>query len=170
MKKAISILIAALMIFTLFACSGQGAATSPSAPPSSAPSSAPSASASPAASASQAPSPSADADISTNANKIGFFSDGVDPASRKTYNVVWSYMRPMALFQNINNVLTEMEPKLNFKTTAYCANSDIDALIQNIQVYADQKVDGFLIVIDPTAKVRIKEVDRKSTRLNSSHT
>jgi ABC-type sugar transport system substrate-binding protein len=158
MKKAISILIAALMIFTLFACSGQGAATSPSAPPSSAPSSAPSASASPAASASQAPSPSADADISTNANKIGFFSDGVDPASRKTYNVVWSYMRPMALFQNINNVLTEMEPKLNFKTTAYCANSDIDALIQNIQVYADQKVDGFLIVIDPTAKVRIKEV------------
>jgi hypothetical protein len=24
-------------------------------------------------------------------------------------------MRPMALFQNINNVLVEMEPKLNFK-------------------------------------------------------
>jgi ABC-type sugar transport system substrate-binding protein len=51
-----------------------------------------------------------------------------------------------------------MEKKLNYKTTAYCANSDIDALIQNIQIFADQKVDGFIIVIDPTAKVRIKEV------------
>lgn len=39
-------------------------------------------------------------------------------------------MRPMALMQNINNVLVEMEKKLNYKTTAYNANSDIDALIK----------------------------------------
>ena len=161
MKKAFTILLAVLMALTLFACGGQStpsatppgsAAPSPSAPPSAAPS--PTEAASP----SQEASPDANADIAANANAIGFFTDGVDPASRKTYNVVWSYMRPMALMQNINNVLTEMEPVLNFKTTAYCANSDIDALLQNIQIYSDQKVDGFIIVIDPTAKERIKEV------------
>lgn len=147
--------MALLMIFSLFAC-GQGTTTASPAASSSAPSVAPSTEPSP--SAAQEPSPSADADISAGANEIGFFNDGVDPASRETYDIVWSYMRPMALMQNINNVLVEMEQKLNFKTTAYCANSDIDALIQNIEIFAGQEVDGFIIVIDPTASDRIKEV------------
>ena len=161
MKRAITVLIAILMIFSLVACNSQTAPASPSASSAApTPAASPSAAVSPSAEAkpSEEPSPSGPVDVSANANEIGFFSSGVDPASRKTYNVVWSYMRPMALMQNINNVLVQMEPKLNFKTTAYCANSDIDALLQNIEIYADQKVDGFIIVIDPTAKDRIKEV------------
>ena len=97
-------------------------------------------------------------DPSENFNEVGFFESGVDPASRDTYEIVYSYMRPMSLMQQINDTLVELEPILNFKTTAYCANSDIDALIQNIQLYADQGADGFVIVIDPTASDRICQV------------
>lgn len=154
MKKIVTVLIALLMVFSLYACAQGNITQSPA--PSSTPS--PATNPSETASPSQEPSASADTDIAANANEIGYFDDGVDPASRDTYNIVWAYMRPMALMQNINNVLVEMEQKLNYKTTAYCANSDIDALIQNIEIFADQEVDGFIIVIDPTAAVRIKEV------------
>jgi DNA-binding LacI/PurR family transcriptional regulator len=64
----------------------------------------------------------------------------------------------MALHLNINAALIEREPVLNVKITGYCANSDIDAVIQNIGVYADQGVDGIIIVIDATANMRIKQV------------
>jgi ABC-type sugar transport system substrate-binding protein len=64
----------------------------------------------------------------------------------------------MALFLNITDAMVELEPILNIKITDYCANSDIDELIQNIEIYADQGVDGFVIVIDATANKRIKEV------------
>jgi ABC-type sugar transport system substrate-binding protein len=97
-------------------------------------------------------------DVSALENAIGYFSDGVDPASRDTFEIAWLYMRPMALFQNITTALKELEPGLNFTTTEYCANSDIDAMIQTIEIYAGQGFDGFLIVVDPTAAARIKEV------------
>ena len=67
-------------------------------------------------------------------------------------------MRPMALFINIGNSLRELEPILNFKVSEYCANSDIDAMIQTIELYADQGVDGIIIVIDASANLRIKQV------------
>ena len=95
---------------------------------------------------------------SVNANSIGFFTDGVDPHSRKTYDIVWAYMRPMALFLNIGDSLREMGDLLNFTISEYCANSDIDAMIQSIELYADQGVDGFIIVIDASANIRIKQV------------
>ncbi|HHT16955.1 MAG TPA: substrate-binding domain-containing protein [Papillibacter sp.] len=140
MKKVLALLIALCTVFTLAACNRETPTPSPS----------PTQSAQPTGPAME--------DISKNENSIGFFSSGVDPASRKTYNVVWAYMRPMALFQNIADALVRLEPVLNFKTTSYCANGDIDAMIQNIQIYASQNVDGFLVVIDPTAADRVKEV------------
>ena len=64
----------------------------------------------------------------------------------------------MALFQNIEDALIELEPILNVKITSYCANSDVDALIQNLEIFADQGYDGYIIVIDASANMRIKEV------------
>ena len=179
MKKVIALFIAALMIFTLTACNSNSKADPPAAggsdqAPAPASSSAPAPAAAgdsgdaPAPAPAPAPAdgggeviggvPLGPVDPSVNANSIGFFFDGVDPGSRKTYDVVWAYMRPMALFLNIHDALVELEPVLNAKITGYCANSDIDAMLQNIGIYADQGVDGFIIVIDATANVRIKEV------------
>ena len=97
-------------------------------------------------------------DPSVNANTIGFFMDDVDPYSRETYTIVWAYMRPMQLFLSIRDALVSMESVFNVKFIDYCANSDIDAMIQNIEIYADQGVDGYIIVIDASANQRIKEV------------
>jgi ABC-type sugar transport system substrate-binding protein len=140
MKKLLALFVALVMAFTLAACSGGGDTKEPD--------------------TSDTPDSSSEetVDVSAAENAIGYFTSGVDPASRDTYEIVWAYMRPMALFQNITTALNELEPKLNFKTTEYCANSDIDALIQNIEIYASQGVDGFMVVIDPTASTRIKEV------------
>jgi ABC-type sugar transport system substrate-binding protein len=145
MKKTIASILSLLMIFSLIACSNRAEPPESEAPPET---------------PSETPGQAAEeiVDVSALENAIGYFSSGVDPASRDTYEIVWSYMRPMALFQNITAALKELEPKLNFTTTEYCANSDIDALIQTIEIYADQGVDGFMIVIDPTASTRIKEV------------
>ena len=182
MKKAIALLLAVLMVFALAACAKTATKENPASGNNNTASPAVDAN-TPAAGASDTGTPDtgasdngktdavtpnsgassdtasdANADVSSSANALGFFNSGVDPNSRDTYNIAWLYMRPMAVFQNIYTVLTEMESLLNFKTTEYCANSDIDALIQNIEIYADQGIDGFLIVIDATANVRICEV------------
>ena len=177
MKKGIALFIAFLMIFSLFACSNQGTksspaasstapsaaaspskAPSPSPSPSAAPSQAASPSASAAASPSKAASPSAPSDPSVKANAVGFFDDGVKPASRKTYNIVWAYPRPNSTMQNIADALKKLETKFNFKSTSYCANNDMDAYLQNIQIFIDQKTDGFIMTFDPTTRMRFKEI------------
>jgi ABC-type sugar transport system substrate-binding protein len=142
MKKAISIILAVLMVFTLFACSNT---KSPSPAPS-APSETPSA------------QPSENSDVAANANSIGFFSDGVDPASRKTYNIVFAYPRPMQLMQNVTDALERFQNKLNFKLSTMTGDNDMDVYIQNLEVLANQGIDGFICVIDPNTADRIKEV------------
>jgi ABC-type sugar transport system substrate-binding protein len=64
----------------------------------------------------------------------------------------------MALFLNIKDALVSLEPVFNVKITDYCANSDIDEMIQNIEIFADQGYDGYILVIDASANMRIKEV------------
>lgn len=158
MKKAIALLLAVLMVFTLVACTSNEPSTTPTATPTPTKEADKTPEPTKEADPTAAPTDDPNADVSASANSIGFFMSGVDPKSRDTYNIVWAYMRPMAVFQNIGIALKELEPLLNFKTTEYCANSDIDAIIQNIEIYADQGVDGFLIVIDATANKRICEV------------
>ena len=185
MKKILAILLAGLMLFTLFACNSDtkdnntstaGTSSQPPASPSASDSGntggsgnaggsqTSSSPAAPEGSASQAPAennsqpPADNGNVSARENKIGFFMDDVDPYSRKTYDIVWIYMRPMALFLNITDALKELEPIFNINIIEFCANSDIDAVLQNIEIYADQGVDGFMIVIDYTANMRIKEV------------
>lgn len=156
MKKVISIILVAVMLLGLGACGAKPEDNKASDPT---PSAATPASDAPATQpGSEGTNVPADGDPSENYNESGFFSTGIDPNSRKTYNIVYSYMRPMSLMQQGEDNLAELESVLNFKTTTYCANSDIDALIQSIELYADQGVDGFIIVIDATASERICQV------------
>jgi ABC-type sugar transport system substrate-binding protein len=158
MKKAISVLLATLMIVSLFACSSQPAASSsPSAAPSS---SSPSAAPSSTAPSSEAPSASAAAaDVTKNADKIGFFTDGVDPASRKTYNIVHMYPFTLMLYEKMTECFNDFGTKLNVKVTPSTTEGDMDKFIQQIQTYADQgNTDGFIMVIDAVTAPRIKEV------------
>jgi ABC-type sugar transport system substrate-binding protein len=157
MKKILALLLVSLMIFSLAACNAKTEGSSNSSPSSSPAPSVDTATATPTPDA----TPEDTGPIknpSANANSIGFFTDGVDPNSRDTYNIVFAYMRPMALFLNMRDALTSLEPVFNVKITDYCANSDIDEMIQNIGIFADQGADGFIIVIDASANMRIKGV------------
>lgn len=157
MKRILALLLVSLMIFSIAACAGTTETTSNSPPPS-------------VAATTTEPDPASPPPVETpsdagpiknpsaNANSIGFFTDGIDPNSRDTYEIVWAYMRPMALFLNIRDALTSLEPVFNVKITDYCANSDIDEMIQNIEIFADQGYDGYILVIDASANMRIKEV------------
>lgn len=166
MKKALSLFLALLMAVTLFACGQTSTTSSPAA--STAPSAAASSTAAASASAAQSPSASAAAgsstDISASANSIGFFKSGVDPASRKTYNIVWAYPRQNVTMQNIANRLKDYEKMFNFKVTSYCANNDMDAYLQNVQIFIDQKVDGFIMVFDPATRMRFIEVLKEANK------
>ena len=174
MKKILALLIAVLLIFALAACNKDAKTDAPAAGDGGAagqsPAPAPAGEAGTSSSPAPAPAPAGGgegtgnqpAPVSDNPsageNAVGFFMDGVDPYSRETYDIVWIYMRPMALFLNITDALKELEPIFNINIIEFCANSDIDAVLQNIEIYADQGVDGFMIVIDYTANMRIKEV------------
>ena len=179
MKKTIALLITLIMVFTLVACNSNTPAappaanapaanapaapsTAPSAPAASsnapaAPSAAPSAgSSAPAASAQ--PSEPAKNDFSVISNSVGFFNSGVDPFSRDTYDIAFVYIRAQTLMQVMIDAYVSLEPVLNFKLTEYCANGDVDAQLQNIEVFAGQGVDGFLVVIDAGTAERTREV------------
>lgn len=158
MKRILTLLLVSLMVFSFAACAKTEKTTPAGSPPPSSPAATTS---TPPASTPPAETPEDTGPVknpSANANAIGFFTDGVDPNSRDTYEIVWAYMRPMALFLNIRDALVSMEPVFNVKITDYCANSDIDEMIQNIQIFADQGYDGYIIVIDASANMRIKEV------------
>ena len=156
MKKVIALLIVIVMAAALVACAGDqpddpaetttsggattpgGAATTPGGDPA---------------------SPGAPAgNVSDNSNLLGFFADGVDPHSRKTLDIVYSYMLPLPLMTSVGAAIRELEPIFNFKMTEYNANNDLDAFIQTIQLYADQGVDGFITIIEPTATHRVMEI------------
>ncbi len=152
MKKAIAVLIALLMVFSLVACT-QGATTESPAASSSTPAASPSE-----AGTTQEPSPSAIADISAGANSVGFFESGVDPASRDTYDIVFCYPRQNVTMQNIADRLKDYETMFNIKSSSYCANNDMDAYLQNVEILIDQGTDGFLMVFDPATRMRFIEV------------
>lgn len=154
MKKAISVILAVLMIFSLFACGTGATPASPSVSPSTEPSIAPSAEVSPA----ETVAPSGNTDVSANEDAIGFFKSGVDPASRKTYNIVFAYPRVMALMQNLTNAFEHYSKSLNYTLATTTGDGDIDVYLQNIEVLASKGADGFITNPDPATSERIKEV------------
>ncbi len=160
MKKVLAILLAILMTLGLFACgktagSGPTASASPSASTST-PSAKPSAE--PSVEPSGEEPAATPGDISDGENDLGYFSSGVDPFSREKYKIVWLYPRTMALMQNITDVLTAWGEKLNYELIASTGDGDIDMYIQQMELYANQGVDGFLLNFDVNSRFRIKEV------------
>ena len=161
MKKVISVLLALVLMLALFACSNKTDTAPSAAPSSAAPASAaaPSAAPSSAAPASAAPADTGVVDLTKNADEVGFFKSGVDPNSRKTYNLVHMYPMTLLLFEKMTECFNHYGKELNCKVTPSTTENDMDKFVQQIQTFADQgDVDGFLMVIDPPTKDRILEV------------
>jgi ABC-type sugar transport system substrate-binding protein len=159
MKKALAILMAALMALSLFACSGTSnssnttagagntAAASPSAP---APASSPSQSATPAAASA---SPAA-----ASAGTVGWLTDDVDPFARKQYKIVYIVSAYLQVNVNLNDCLQRLATKLNVDYRVQDARNDMDVFITTMQTYADQGYDGFILDMNPNSADRVYEL------------
>ena len=177
MKKAIALLIVVVMAATLVACNGgstsdsSGTSTSPGTSDSPGTSPSTETSSTPATSGTSGnetsggnesqgnePQVAAGQNFSDAANILGFFADGVDPHSRDTLDIVYSYMLPLPMMLAVGSAIRELQSVFNFNMIEYNANNDLDAFIQNIQLYADQGVHGFVTIIEPTATHRVMEI------------
>ena len=157
MRRVIALLIVLALATTFVACKEAAPATST--PPETSPSAGTPTPDEPSEPSEESTTPEAsDVNPSDLANILGFFADGVDPQSRETLDIVYSYMLPLPLQLSIGGAIRELESIYNFKMTEYNANNDLDAFIQNIQLYADQGVDGFITIIEPTATHRVMEI------------
>jgi len=146
MKKVISVFLAILMALSLFACSGK-TSTTPSSSPSA--SSAPAGSETPSASTPSASDSEEVFDVTTTADELGFFYSGVDPMSRKKYNLVFAYPYTLLLFQKMHETMDHFADKLNFNpliTTT--GENDADVYLQNVETLSAQDVDGFIMELD----------------------
>ena len=150
MKKAISILLAILMVFTLFACAAKQEEVSPE-PSDSAPVSADN--------TQDSAEPSEMIDVTKTANELGFFYDGVDPQSRDTYDIVFGYPFTLLLNKLMAEAMRNFSDELNITITEMTSENDMDMFVLNLETYIGQgDVDGFVVVIDAAATERINEV------------
>ncbi len=162
MKKVLSILMALLMVFALFACNKPAApenSTDPSAPAetSAAPNSPDETDIAPGTEESAAPEEMVD--ITKNADEIGFFESGVDPQSRDTYQIVHMYPYTLLLYELMTQCFQHFGEALNCEVTPSTSEFDMDVFIQNIEIFASQgNTDGIIVVIHADAADRINEV------------
>jgi ABC-type sugar transport system substrate-binding protein len=134
MKKVMAILIATLMVFSLFACSSTPASTSPSA----------SASASTAPSGDTSASPSAAGNV-----EVGFFDSSVDYTKNTKYKVAYMYSGTSVLYDMFSKAFEGWAKRMNVDYNSFSA-TDADQFLTTIQTYADQGYNGLLLDPDST--------------------
>jgi ABC-type sugar transport system substrate-binding protein len=133
MKKVMAILIAAFMVFSLFACNAAPATTSPSASVSPTPS---------AAATSAAPGTSGKVEI-------GFFDSSVDYTKAKRYKVAYMYSGTSVLYDMFSKAFQAWADRMNVEYNSFSA-TDADQFLTTIQTYADQGYNGLLLDPDST--------------------
>lgn len=142
LKKAVAIVLALLMVFSLFACAPKEEET-PSASPSSSPSTAASPSASPG---------------SAIAGTVGYITDEVDHTARDAYTFAYFYYQASMLEKAHFEAMQNMQERLNIEVNDFSANDNADMFIQNMETASTQGYDGY--IIEPYADIheRIYEV------------
>jgi len=158
MRKVIAVILAVVLVSTLFACgsSGAGTTSSPAAQQSASPSAAsPSASPSPSPSVSASPSPSEE-------NTVGYYTDKVDYFAREQYKFSIMMMTTSTAFvQSINDSFSNWGKVMNYETFVYDANNDYDAYMNQIQVFASQGYDGLACGMDDGMVDRVYELTQE---------
>lgn len=145
MKKTVALLLALLMVFSLFACTPKEEET-----PSAAPSAAPSEAASPSANPDSSEAPAA--------GTVGYITDEVDHNARDTYKFAYFYYAATALEKAHFTAMQNMQERLNFTVDDFSANENLDMFIQNLETASTQGYDGFVIQTYPDIHDRTYEV------------
>lgn len=154
-KRALSLFFAVLMLMVLFtACGTTSGGTTAS--PSTAVAPSPSAAVSPVESA--AVSPSA-APVEGSKDTIGYLTDKFDHFSREPFKIAyicndisWAWNKA------ISDTLEKLATVLNYDYTAFSANGDANAYILQLQMLADQGIQGFITGVDNAIAPRVFEL------------
>lgn len=165
MKKLLAIVLATLMVLSLFACGGTTTTTSPS--PSTA-STAPStdASAVPSTDASTAPAIKGDS-IQPNTgkygdqplDKVGFFNPDYDYSKNERFLIQYMAAASGPLYDVASNAFAHWCGKMNMDySPMWSSGGDNDAYLTNITTFINQGVDGFILDPDANSYMRIKEI------------
>lgn len=147
-KRAASLFFAVLMIAALFTgCSTTSGSASPS----------PSASVTPSAVAS--PSDSAAASPSSGKDTVGYLTDKFDHFSREQFKIAylcndvsWAWNKA------ISDTLDTLSKVLNYDYTIYSASGDDNAYITQLEIFAEQGVQGFITGVDNAIAPRVFEL------------
>ncbi|MDR3277639.1 MAG: hypothetical protein LBT12_02605 [Oscillospiraceae bacterium] len=148
MKKAISILLALVLVFTLFAC-GKTTENPPTATPP--------------GSGDNTPDPGADPALPPPATPgstdyIGFFDPDFDYASAPRYRVTYMVGQNSILNEQFSVAIAHWAEKMNVDYGGiWNGGNDNDNFINNIPTLA-QSNDGLLVDGDPSSYLRISEV------------
>ncbi len=143
MKKLLAILLALLMVVSLFACGGGGSKeeTKPDAPADNPSDTTPSGDdKEPAETPDETPAD----DGGAKANTIGFYEDAL-ASEHDTYNFVFIHLAVTQLCSDEANAMAEFQDRLNFKLTEVNASGDSDKLITMVEEYCIDEVDGLII-------------------------
>ena len=144
MKKAIAILLAAAMAFTLIACNSKETPQS-SAPPESPPASAP-----------------APATPAAGGGKIGYLTDEVDHFARDPFKIGYICISMGSPFiKAIVDSLEAYGKVLNYSFYAYDADHDYEAYMNQMSTFADQGYDGLVLGTDDAMTMRAYELARE---------
>jgi ABC-type sugar transport system substrate-binding protein len=150
-KKIVALLLALLMVFSLFACAKEEQAA-PSASPSAASSPSPAETPSPTESTAPGGSPGA------AAGAIGYITDEVDHSARDTYKLAYFYYAALTLEKAHFDAMQKMQDRLNIEVTDFSANDNADMFIQNLETASTQGFDGYIIEPNADIHARIFEV------------
>jgi ABC-type sugar transport system substrate-binding protein len=157
MRKVTAIVLAVMMVLTLFACGTSGSGASP-APGSTAPAATSAAPASPSPSAQPSAAPSASPSPSEK-SAVGMYSDKVDWFARKPYKIIYmSISLQDPLHGTLNKAFEDWSKLLNVEYSSFDGNSDYGNFMVQVETYATRDYDGFIFDIDQQGQSRIMDL------------
>ena len=160
MKKILAIALAALMVFSLLACNsntGSSAAPSSAAPSSTAPSAAPT---------SVEPTKAAEESGQQNTGDygddpldyVGFYNPEYDYTKNEKYTIQYMAGGTGGIYDRFDHAFEHWAILMNMTYNDMWVGTEGDVIINTLETFINQGVDGFLMDIDPALFNRIDEI------------
>ncbi len=151
MKRILALAMTLLMVFSLFACAEKTTtAESSEAPQESAQTSAE-------PSAAEAPEETGE-DAAAEAGTIGMHPDEVDHFARDPYKIVYMVCQWVPINASLSDQFESWGEIMNFDYESYNAQAELDVFLVQLQTYAAQNVDGFLLDFDNSISSRVNDI------------
>jgi ABC-type sugar transport system substrate-binding protein len=165
MKKLLAIVLAMLMVLTLFACGTKDAGSSTAPETSKAPETAAPETAAPETAAPESASTVVESGQANTGDtgsqpldKVGFYDPDYDYTQNEKWTVQYMVAGTGGLWDRFDRAFRHWAGKMNLEYNDMWSATDIDVFINGLQTFIDQGVDAFLLDPDPNLYKRIDEI------------